>query len=413
MKLILAILRLTIFLTIAGCGQTVPVEPLAENAPTAIVQDVPTETTADLDAAENTDASAETGPISLPDWVSEFQDYLAARMEAEHIPGLAYALILPGGEIFAEGMGLRDVENELPVTARTLFHIGSTQKSMNAMMIASLIDRSYFDWGTPVAEIFPNFQLSSADYTQQVTMLHLLSMSSGIPDYAEDDLDLDGASQADVLEAVEKTDLLFSPGGVFSYSNLSATMAGYAAGYVWTDGDADLVDAYADALSELVLEPIGMESATFSVSEARNSEDFSYAYVLPDGRNAERAESYDLDRDPLGPSGTLKISVLDMAKYVATQMNAGVAPNGTRVVSAENLRMTWEVQLEGYALGWDHVSYGNTAVIFHTGAFDNFVSVIGFLPDLDIGLVLLVNSEDAGYALSEDAIYDLVDFIRD
>jgi CubicO group peptidase (beta-lactamase class C family) len=413
MKRILAIFGLTSFLAIAGCGQTAPVESLAEDAPTALVQDVPTETTADLDAAENTDATAEAIPTSLPDWVSDFQDYLTARMDAEHIPGLAYALILPGSEIFAEGLGLRDMENKLPVTARTLFHIGSTQKSMNAMMIAAMVDLGYFDWDTHVADIFPNFELSSANYTGQVTMVHLLSMTSGIPDYAEDDLELDGASQADVLDAVAGTDLLFSPGGVFSYSNLSATVAGYAAGYAWTGKDVDLVGGYAEALIELVLEPIGMESASFSVSEARNSEDFSYAYVMPDGRNAERAESYDLDRDPLGPSGTLKISVLDMAKYVATQLNEGVAPNGNRVVSAENLRMTWEVQLEGYALGWDRVSYGNTAVIFHTGAFDNFVSVIGFLPDLDIGLVLLVNSEDAGYALSEDAIYDLVDFVSD
>jgi CubicO group peptidase (beta-lactamase class C family) len=413
MKTILAILILIFALLTAGCGQAAPAESLADIVPTELVQEVPTATTTTINAEESAEPTPNAAPINLPEWVSEFQDYLAARMEADHIPGLAYGLILPGGEIFAEGMGLRDVENGLQVTARTLFHIGSTQKSMNAMMIASLIDQGYFDWETPVVEIYPDFQLSRSSYTRQVTMVHLLSMSSGIPDYAEDELDLDNARQADVLDAVANTDLLFSPGGVFSYSNLSATMAGYAAGYVWTDGDADLVGGYAEAMIELVLEPIGMESASFSVSEARNSEDFSYSYVLADGRNAERAESYDLDRDPLGPSGTLKINVMDMAKYVATQMNEGVAPNGNHVVSVENLRMTWEVQLEDYALGWDLFTYANTEVIVHTGAFDNFVSVIGFLPDLDIGLVLLINSEDAGYVLSENAIYDLVNLVRD
>lgn len=331
----------------------------------------------------------------------------------DHIPSLAYALVLPDGGIYGQGYGLRDIDNDLPVTPNTLFHIGSTQKSMNAMLVAVLVDKGYFEWDTPVIEIYPDFKLSSAAYTQQVTMRHLLSMSSGIPDYAEDDLDVETATSEDVLQIVASTDLLFSPGGVFSYSNLSATLAGYIAGYAYSGGAADLYQGYVDALRALVLEPIGMTSSTFSVSEARGRDDFSYSYVSPNGRDAKLAQSYDIDEDPLAPSGTLKANVLELGAYIATQLNGGLAPNGARVVSEENLSQTWQVVLEGYALGWDNLRYKGTQLIYHTGSYDNYVSVMAFLPEYQIGLVVLVNSEDAGYDLSEDAAFDLIDILKD
>ena len=54
-----------------------------------------------------------------------------------------------------------------------------------------------------------------------------------------------------------------------------------------------------------------------------------------------------------------------------------------------------EARLENYAMGWEATRYSGTPVIWHDGAFDNFESVIGFMPDLDAGSVLLANSETA------------------
>ncbi|MDK1029214.1 MAG: serine hydrolase domain-containing protein [Anaerolineae bacterium] len=354
------------------------------------------------------------GPIQkvLPEWAIEFDEYIQETMSTEHIPGLAYALILPDGTIYAQGYGFRDVAQENPVTPNTLFHIASTQKSMNSMLVAVLIDAGYFDWDTPLVEIYPDFQLSNPEYTEQVTMRHLLSMSSGIPDFAEDNLDVETASPSDVLLAVASTNLLSAPGNVFNYSNLSATMAGYIAGYAHSGGQADLYRGYVEALRALVLEPIGMTQATFSVTEARSRDDFSYSYTLPNGVAPQLAESYDVDEDPLAPAGSLKANVLELAAYIATQINSGVAPNGTRIVSAENLRETWRPVLEGYALGWENLRYNNSQLVYHTGSYDNYVSVMAFLPEEHIGLVILINSEDAGYDLTEDAPYDLIDILR-
>jgi hypothetical protein len=78
------------------------------------------------------------------------------------------------------------------------------------------------------------------------------------------------------------------------------------------------------------------------------------------------------------------------------------------VVSEETLVETWRPYLEDYAMGWEVQTYEGVEMIFHTGAYDDFASVIGFLPELDVGFVILLNCEEAGEALIEDAPYVLV-----
>jgi CubicO group peptidase (beta-lactamase class C family) len=91
--------------------------------------------------------------------LAEFTDFIEqARLEYE-IPGVA-ATIVHGEEIIlAEGFGVRGVRGNEPIRPETMFHIGSTHKSVTAMLIASLVDDGLLDWDTPIMEIYPHFEL--------------------------------------------------------------------------------------------------------------------------------------------------------------------------------------------------------------------------------------------------------------
>ena len=331
----------------------------------------------------------------LPQWQLKFEEFLEGKMESDHIPGMAVTLVDSDGLLFARGFGFRDVKHNLPVTADTLFHIGSTQKSMTAMLIATLIDDGYFTWDTPVIKMFPEFQLEDQQAAQQVTLRHLLSMRAGISEEAEDDLDDEG-SLSDVLDAVYNSRLIGYPGEVFEYSNLSVTLAGYLAAATAGDTTTDIHTAYTMLLEERILDPIGMTNATVYFSEAQNSENFSYSYSVSRGGEPILTESYDVEKDILAPSGSLKVSAAEMGLYIQTQLNRGVAQNGERIVSEENLSETWIPYLEHYAMGWEENIFGGLKIICHEGAYDDFISVIGFIPEKNIGFVVLVNSEEAG-----------------
>lgn len=343
-------------------------------------------------------------------WLPEFEEYIQDTMQQENIPGLAMAIVNSTDIVFAEGYGLRNVEQNLPVTPETLFHIGSTHKSMTAMLVATLVDDGLLDWDIPVTTLVPSFSFSDELASQQVSIRHLLSMRAGIPDYAEDALDFDSPA-ADVLDAASHTRLFADPGEAFEYSNLSASLAGYL-GVLASGGDEQrLFAGYAELLAERILGPIGMDAATLSVSEAQASDNFSYSYSVSRSGKARRTETFDVDGDPLAPAGSLKANVIEIGYYVSTELNYGVAPNGNKVVSAENLAETWLPYLENYAMGWENLTYNSINIITHTGAYDDFASVIGFMPELNLGFVVLVNSEEAGYDLTEAVPYVLADLV--
>jgi hypothetical protein len=89
----------------------------------------------------------------------------------------------------------------------------------------------------------------------------------------------------------------------------------------------------------------------------------------------------------------------------------GVAPNGERVVSQENLRATWEQQVaippsadvpaefsamaQGYALGWVIGEYHGQPLIWHNGGTFGFSAQVAFLPLSDLGIVVLSNGSGA------------------
>jgi CubicO group peptidase (beta-lactamase class C family) len=108
----------------------------------------------------------------------------------------------------------------------------------------------------------------------------------------------------------------------------------------------------------------------------------------------------------IAPAGSVLASVTDMATWVRTQLGRGVAPNGARVVSEQNLEQGWhphipvpsgpadgsEIESNGYGMGWiDYTYKGGRRLVWHTGFWDGFGAFIGFLPEEDLGLVVVTN----------------------
>lgn len=348
------------------------------------------------------------GPLS-PARLAEFTEFVENTRQEYEVPGMAVAVVQGDQILLAEGFGVRNIDEGGPVTPETLFHIGSTNKSVTAMLIATLVDEGLLAWDEPVSEIIPEFELSEPTATETVTIRHLLSMSSGIPDEAEEEFDIESQPAAEIFDLLAETPLLAEPGEAFSYSNLSSAASGYI-GVLAAGGDfAELTEGYARLLQTRIFEPIGMPSATLSVDTAQASGHYSASHVRDEAGAVVVAESYDFSGDPLAPSGAIKANVVDMARYMSTQVRHGLAPNGQRVVSAENLGETWQPVIDAgegssYALGWLVGTAESEAVIWHDGSYDSFTSMLAFVPEAEVGLVVLTNFDEPD---------DLLEVIRD
>jgi len=198
-------------------------------------------------------------------------------------------------------------------------------------------------------------------------------------------------------------------GEQFIYTNVLIGSGGYALGVANGGGAGDLGVAYDTALHERVLAPIGMERSTFDP-----------AIVLADGDYA-LPHAVDLSGDlrplpltservllPYRPAGALWSNAREMARYLQTELARGVAPGGTRVVSAENLEATWApgvsvpnlyggppamaALMSSYGLGWGNGAYRGLRVVSHTGGTGGYSAELAFMPDANLGIVILTNS---------------------
>lgn len=354
--------------------------------------------------SSNPDSSAEK-------WVKQFEQKMQKEASNNNIPGMAIALVKGDQTILAKGYGFRDVENNLTVDADTLFNIASTHKSMTALLIANLVDDNTLSWDKPVVSYYPRFKLGSSTATTTVTLPHLLSMSSGIPSETDEVLP-DTATPLDVFSTAKQSALLGEPDTNYSYSNISASIAGYIAAFTHKSSDQNLYADYANLLQTKILTPIGMTRSTIYISKARQDANYSKSYSLSDTDQPVLLTSEDIDGDALAPSGSLKSSVNEMALYLSTHLNTGIAPNQNRIVSSENLLKTRQTIINDYAMGWENSTYDDLRITQHTGAYDGYASVLVLIPAENIGLVILTNSEDAAEELTENAYQILIDILN-
>lgn len=118
---------------------------------------------------------------------------------------------------------------------------------------------------------------------------------------------------------------------------------------------------------------------------------------------------------PVAPAGAHWSTAHDMARYLITELNVGVAPNGVRVVSEKNLRTTWEPQVEvsadtSYGLGWFIRDYKGLELTQHGGNTFGFTSDFAFLPGADLGIVVLTNAQgtNAFNSAVRERLFELV-----
>ncbi|MBX2997903.1 MAG: serine hydrolase [Caldilineaceae bacterium] len=342
-----------------------------------------------------------TGVEPLPlseELLAELEAYIVEKMEQMEVPAAVVSIVRDGEIVFAQGFGVHGPEDDRPVTPETHFMIGSTGKTMTTMLMAALVDAGLLDWDTPVVEILPQFSVADPELTQTLTVRNLVCACTGVP---RRDLELvfNAFEQEaeDVVEELATYEFFTDFGEAFQYSNQMVATGGYMAGAADGGEWGNLFDAYVQSLQERILEPIGMENTTLSFEEVVARGD----YAVPYGQNV-MGELYPIPLDvekflmPIAPAGAHWSTSLDMARYLITQLNRGVAPDGTRVVSEENLAETWEPQIAitadaSYGLGWIVDDYKGLLMLQHSGNTFGFTSDLAFLPDAGIGVSVLTN----------------------
>lgn len=314
------------------------------------------------------------------------------------VPGMSIAIVRKGEVIFTEGFGVRDVEKKLPVTAGTLFAIGSSTKAFTSLVLGTLADEGKLDWEKPVRRYLPEFQLKDQFATEHMTPRDLCTHVSGLPRH---DVMWYGSplSRQELFDRLRYLEPSEDFRAKWQYQNLMYMTAGYMAGRIAGASWEELV-------RRRIFEPLGMGASNLSVAEMERVPDAALPYEERehDGKKGLEKVPYRVI-DAVGPAGSINSNAIDMAKWVQLHLGDGTA-NGKPVISQEELEglhrarivMSDKASSENkellftlYASGWMVQSYHGHKLIHHGGNIDGFSALVSFMPNDDIGLVILTN----------------------
>ena len=327
-----------------------------------------------------------------------FDAFVEETMGQWNVPGLAIAVVRDGEVLLLKGYGKRDVGDDLPVTPKTLFAIGSTTKAFTSLALGMLVEEGKLAWDEPVRSFLPEFELMDETATLQATPLDLVNHRIGLPRH--DAVWYNSGYSRDQL--VRRLKYLEPNAGLrerFQYNNLMFMTAGYLVGQI-SGG------TWEDFVLDRIFIPIGMSNSIFGPPEDWSVETASP--YEPEGDGIKKVPHY--DDWAVGPAGSIYSSAEDMSRWLLFHLGDGKV--GEReIVSKTILDMmhtpqfavpyagTKELPLTTYGMGWVIEIYRGHKYVWHNGGIDGFYAYIGFLPFEQDGVVILTNL--AGHRASE------------
>jgi CubicO group peptidase (beta-lactamase class C family) len=139
--------------------------------------------------------------ISDPDF-KQICETVVSAMEELHVPGVAVG-VLHGDTEHVAGLGVTHVDHSLPVTADTLFQVGSITKTFTGTAVMRLVEMGKLDLDVPIRSYLPDLSLADEATTRGVTLRHVLTHTGGwAGDYFDDTGDGDEALAKIVADLV-------------------------------------------------------------------------------------------------------------------------------------------------------------------------------------------------------------------
>ncbi len=355
-------------------------------------------------------AAVSTAPNAATN-LGDFDAYVLRTMQDWKVPGAAIAIVKDGKVVLSKGYGLRDVKDNLPVTEQTLFPIASITKSFTVATLGTLSTEGKLDWDKPVREYLPDFRLSDDTLTARVTPRDLVTHRTGLPRH-DATWYRSGLSREEMYARLRYLEPNRDLRREFQYNNLMFMTAGYLAGKL--SGST-----WEEAVQARIFDPLGMKSSGFDFGESfKSATDVAHAYRKDDNEVAREVPVYPGDK-ALGPAGVIVSNLTDMTQYLLMYLNRGkhgdqqiISPGDIRqMISPQMVIQSTdrdpEIGYLHYGMGFFVTTYRGHKYVQHGGNLDGFSLLISFLPDDNIGSVLLLNMDSS--SLREVLAYNIID----
>lgn len=315
----------------------------------------------------------------------------------QRIPGMAMAIVQGGQILSARGYGITDVRNAEPVGAHTVFRLASLSKAFAGTLTGILVNEGSLRWDSHVSDYLPELQFSDPDAAHQLTVAEVLSHRVGL---SHNTYDRDLERNVDYNSLVQKlayAPMSCAPGQCYGYQNIAFSLIGdvvYGASGQF----------YSEAVSHRIFKPLGMNDASYGLEGIESSASWARPHVRAGGGWASLMPKPSYYR--VAPAAGVNASISDMAQWLLAQgghrpdvlpapllatLHAPLVSTPTEIRGSSWRRQ--RLNAAGYGIGWRVYDYAGHRVVFHGGAVQGYRGLIAMMPERDLGVVILWNSE--------------------
>jgi CubicO group peptidase (beta-lactamase class C family) len=292
-------------------------------------------------------------------------------------------LVARGDEVLFRGArGLANVGTRAPLTADSVFRIGSMSKQFAAAGLLKLVEAGKVSLADPLSKYVPGFPNGD-----RITVLELLNHTSGVKNYTDIpawregplEKDLDTAQLIAVFKDA-KAD--FAPGEDWAYSNSGYVLVGAVI-------EAASGQSWHDYLRTALFEPLGL----------------THTYYGADPQAiARQVPGYSLDGDKIVAARRMSMTVPQAAGALLSTVDDLLAWNRAlhegRVLKSDSyarmITPTGKAIGAKYGFGIEQATVQGKPMLDHSGGIFGFSSMLEYLQGPDISVVVLQNSDSSG-----------------
>ena len=316
-----------------------------------------------------------------------------AHLNEDIQPGAAVMVVSDGEIVYSRGFGYADIQNEVPIDASSTFRLGSVSKQFAAMAIMVLADEGKLDYDDPVIEYLPLLTKYPG-----VTIRHLLTHTSGVPDYYDTiDTSAGMPTNADLPAVLASMDgPEFAPGEQYEYSNPAYEMLPLIV-------EKLSGQTFSDFMTQKVFGPAGMDdSLIYDHTEPEIANRVVGYEPTADGfrLNDYHALNY------IGGSGGMYATLEDFIAWDQALYGEDLVSEATlrKGFSRHTLNNGDEID---YGFGWRLDQHRGHRRIAHGGSWVGFRTSIARYPEQKLAIVVLTNRTDGNPGSYVDKIADI------
>lgn len=339
--------------------------------------------------------SVERIPTRADSLVMSYDTLLTSLLETEGTVGAAAVITINGEVAYMQTFGVKKAGSNDRVDANTIFRLASVSKPVTGVLARILDNEGTIRLDDKVTDYLPGFRLKDTTNTNNLTIRHLLSHTSGLVPHAYDNLVEAHVPFSEIMDSLFRVNISAPPGKLYGYQNvmysLYDTIARLKTGMTFNQ-----------LLQDRMFVPLGMENASagFTPFQENDNKALPHARTKNGFRNIRINDRY----YSTNPAAGVNASISDMGKLLSALtgpdphslgpflVDSVFAPEVISPLRWVYLRQWDRVDSKYYGLGWRIIGYKGREVAYHGGYVSGYRAELAVCREEGIGIAFLTNA---------------------